>query len=52
MDPTVCLINVLDALAAGERDDAIDALEDLTEWLRQHGYMPSVKRAIKGYLAE
>ena len=41
MDPNAALRLLLWALADGDRDEAIDAAEALSEWLRKGGFMPS-----------
>ncbi len=54
MDPTTtleCILNELHEIAAGKidtaRDDAIEHLENLTQWLKRDGFPPDVKKAIE-----
>lgn len=45
MDPQATLAKLLDALHRGEdddRDDALEALEDLAEWIKKNGFLPHV----------
>lgn len=43
MDPTMTLIEALEALAHGESEDAQMHLENLAEWLAKGGAVPAVK---------
>lgn len=40
MDPNVTLRKMLEHMAAGERDDALDSLDALRDWLMGAGFMP------------
>lgn len=40
MDPDACLLRILEAFRAQDRNEAIEAMEDLAEWLRRGGFMP------------
>lgn len=40
MDPNTTLDNLLDALSDGDRDAAIDACENLADWLLNGGFIP------------
>lgn len=42
MDPNKALSNLFTALARGEREDALDALEALEGWISKGGFMPQV----------
>lgn len=43
MDPTATLDNPLSALTCGDRDAAIEAAENLTEWMKKDGFLPPVQ---------
>ena len=40
MDPNATLKKLLDAIAAGEREETLEALSDLHAWLAKGGFMP------------
>ncbi len=40
MDPTACLKRLLDALEMDNLDEAVEAQEDLSRWLRGGGFCP------------
>lgn len=42
MDPTACLHRILASLRAKDRDEAIDALRDLADWIENRGALPNV----------
>ena len=42
MDPNVTLIRMLDAMNAGDRQEVIDAMEDLQVWFEHDGFVPVV----------
>jgi hypothetical protein len=44
MDPTACLRKILTSLVRSERDEAVDALEDLAAWLLKGGIIPRVTK--------
>lgn len=47
MDPTVALQNALALLNDNERDNAVDALRELADWLSRGGCLPDVAEAIR-----
>ena len=48
MDPDACLARLLDALRDGDRDEAIDALDDLRLWLTNGRFLPGDPRVSAG----
>jgi len=42
MDPTMTLQLALEAIAEDNREDAIEHLEALSEWLRKGGFLPTL----------
>jgi hypothetical protein len=44
MDPTACVRKILTSLVRSERDEAVDALEDLAAWLLKGGIIPRVTK--------
>ena len=44
MDPNACLTLLCDALRDGDRDAAIEALDNLREWLARGGFLPNDPR--------
>ena len=44
MDPNACLMRFLLACQAEDRDEAVDALEDLGDWLHGGGFLPDVEQ--------
>lgn len=47
MDPTACLTRALTALELNDRDEAVEALRDLANWLERGGFMPHVDIALE-----
>lgn len=45
MDPQVTLAQALICMQEDNRDEAIEALEELAQWLRKGGLMPQVDDA-------
>jgi hypothetical protein len=41
MDPDACVRRILDALRDSDRDDLVEALDDLSGWLANGGVMPT-----------
>lgn len=41
MDPNRCLLRLLDAIEAGDLEDAHDALDALHGWVRSGGFLPT-----------
>ena len=46
MDPDACLARLLDACNGGDRDTAVDALDDLRLWLTNGRFLPKDPRRI------
>lgn len=46
MDPTQALTEILQALANGQRQESLDAMRDLSDWIRRGGFFPDCKRAV------
>jgi hypothetical protein len=46
MDPTFCLELALRALLDNDREDAIEHLANLTDWLRLGGFPPDVAQSV------
>lgn len=44
MDPNATLCLIMESLADGNREEAIEALENLAEWLDKHGDTPDVRQ--------
>lgn len=44
MDPNQALADLLDACEKGDRLQALEALENLQDWLAKGGFFPEVKR--------
>jgi len=44
MDPTACLKRFLDASADQDRDEAMEALAELGDWLNMGGFLPQVTK--------
>ncbi len=44
MDPTACLRRFLDACEENDREEASDALGDLSNWIRNGGFLPLVEQ--------
>jgi hypothetical protein len=49
MDPTECLACILMSLREDDAEQAIEGMENLTEWLRKQGFTPNVPCAIGRY---
>lgn len=49
MDPTATLANALTHLACQERQEAIDSLFALVNWLGNDGFFPDVTAAVEAY---
>ena len=47
MDPTETLVLILDALRDGAKEEAIEHMDNLTEWLSRKGFCPDVAEAIR-----
>jgi hypothetical protein len=43
MDPTACWKRILDAIEGNDKDEQIDACEDLAEWLSNKGFAPTIE---------
>ena len=50
MDPTACLLKLLNALADEDRDDAIESCNDLAGWLASGGFFPKTVEAVEEFL--
>jgi hypothetical protein len=44
MDPTAALQRFLDACLDDDRDEALEALDDLSGWIRRGGFLPQIER--------
>lgn len=44
MDPNQALADLLDACEKGDREQALESLENLQDWLAKGGFFPEVKR--------
>ena len=44
MDPQVCFVRILDAIADDDREEAFYACNDMIEWLNKGGFYPVAKR--------
>ena len=45
MDPNQTLSDLLEAFADGDRDSALEHLDDLRTWLKMGGFMPRLTTA-------
>jgi hypothetical protein len=43
MDPTACWKRIVDAIESQDRDETVDACEDLAKWLQRKGVMPHIE---------
>jgi len=43
MDPTACFQLILDALESDDPDEAREHADDLCNWLRRGGFMPTIQ---------
>ena len=43
MDPTETLRDLLAAIACNDRETAADAAENLAEWIRKGGFLPTIE---------
>jgi len=50
MDPNATLKLMVEAFARGERDEGLDALENLRDWLMSGGFLP--EQAATDYVQE
>ena len=45
MDPTLCLIELLREMhEGGRRDDILDRIADLRDWIRRGGFYPDINK--------
>jgi hypothetical protein len=47
MDPTACLDLILSDLVERNREEAIDGLRNLADWLERGGFFPTVKARLE-----
>lgn len=43
MDPNAALKEMVEAFARGERDEGLDALDNLRDWLMGGGFLPETE---------
>ena len=46
MDPTEALAMMLASLEKGDREEALEHMDNLGEWLRKQGFLPDVQKAM------
>jgi hypothetical protein len=49
MDPTAALANALTFLAEQRKDESVEALRALADWIERGGYFPGVREATEAY---
>lgn len=44
MDPTAALRRILEACLDDDRDEVLDAMQDLAGWIEKGGFLPQIER--------